>query len=449
MGRLARRITAATVDSQGITNLSAPASWLVSLLGGGPTASGTKVTPDTAMSLTVVWRCIQLLSWLKAYLPLKVMRALEGGGADVDRKHPNYRLLAQTPNAWQTSFQRRQYAAQCLLTRGESIEVLERGPDGEILSLIPQHNGRVQVWVDKDGLPLYRVTAYPSGEVRWFSRYEIHHNWLFSGNGYTGLSPIEMCREAIGFGLASEEWGSRILAGGGMVSGTLEIPPNINAEAEAEIKKSWKDTHAGSVSNVGKVAILKQGVKFTPIGLKSTDAQWIESRHLNIEELCRPWGVPPALVGHTSPASSWGTGEIARYMGFLALTVDPMLVADEQAMQRDLFLPEEFDIVFPQYNRAALLRTDLLTRYRAYAIAMQWGLTTANRCLAKEDEPSLGPEGDIVLNPVNMVRLPIDPTAMLDAGGDGGNGQGAELNPAVKAFLERTLTGGRTAAQGA
>jgi len=132
-------------------------------------------------------------------------------------------------------------------------------------------------------------------------------------------------------------------------------------------------------------------------------------------------------------------------MGFLALTVDPMLVADEQAMQRDLFLPEEFDIVFPQYNRAALLRTDLLSRYRAYAIAMQWGLTTANRCLAKEDEKGLGPDGDIVLNPLNMVRLPIDPTAILDAGGNG-DGQGAALEPAVRAFLERTLSGGRPAA---
>src|SRR3972149_1570680 len=143
MGRFAERITAATVDSQGITKLGAPASWLVRLLRGGPTPSGTDVTPNTAMSLTVVWRCIQLLSWLKAYLPLKVMRALPEGGADVDRGHPNYRLLAQRPNQWQTSFQRRQYATQCLLTRGESIEVIERGPDGEILSLIPQHNGRV------------------------------------------------------------------------------------------------------------------------------------------------------------------------------------------------------------------------------------------------------------------------------------------------------------------
>ena len=445
MGSFARRITAAVLDSEGTTTLAGPAGWLVSLLGGGPTVSGTKVSGETAMRMTAVFRCVSLLSWLKAYLPLKVMRATEDGGADVDRKHRNYRLLAQRPNDWQTSFQRRQYAGQSLLTRGESFEVIERGPDGEILSLIPQHPDRVRVFVDRDALPIYNVSAYPSGETRWFSRYEIHHNWLMSANGYTGMSPVAMCREAIGFGLASEEWGSRILAGGGMVSGTLEIPSNINPEQEAAIKASWKDTHAGSVSNVGKVAILKQGVKFTPIGLKSTDAQWIESRHLSIEEVCRIWGVPPALAGHTSPASSWGTGEIARYMGFLALTVDPMLVADEQAMQRDLFLPEEFDIVFPQYNRAALLRTDLLSRYRAYAIAMQWGLTTANRCLAKEDEKGLGPDGDIVLNPLNMVRLPIDPTAILDAGGNG-DGQGAALEPAVRAFLERTLSGGRPAA---
>jgi HK97 family phage portal protein len=267
-----------------------------------------------------------------------------------------------------------------------------------------------------------------------------------SGNGYTGMSPVEMCREAIGFGLASEEWGARILAGGGMVSGTLEIPPSIGPEAEAQIKESWRDTHAGSVSNVGKVAILKQGVKFTPIGLKSTDAQWIESRHLSIEEVCRIWGVPPALAGHTAPASSWGTGEIARYMGFLALTVDPMLVADEQAMQRDLFLPEEFDIVYPQYNRAALLRTDLLTRYRSYAIGRQWGWLTVNKVLNWEDDNPVGPEGDVLLDPTNMVRIPVDPTALLGPGGGGDGQPTAELTPEVRAFLERALTGGRLAA---
>jgi HK97 family phage portal protein len=437
------------VDSHGTTNLSAPGSWLVSLLGGGPTASGTSVTPDTAMRMTTVWRCVSLLSWLLAYLPLKVMRAREGGGADVDRDHSNYRLLAQAPNGWQTSFQRRQYAGLSLLTRGQSTEVIERDPDGAILSLIPQHPDRVQVWIDKDGLPVYRVITYPSGQALWFSRYEIHHNWLVSANGYTGLSPVEMCREAIGFGLASEEWGARILAGGGMVSGTLEIPPSISPEAEAQIKASWRDTHAGSVSNVGKVAILKQGVKFTPIGLKSTDAQWIESRHLSIEEVCRIWGVPPALAGHTAPASSWGTGEIARYMGFLALTVDPILVALEQAMQRDLFLPEEFDRVFPQYNRAALQRTDLLSRYRSYAIGRQWGWLTANKVLNFEDMSPVGPEGDVLLDPTNMQRIPVDPTAILDAGGNGDGQPTAELAKQVANLLQAAATGGAAGAEGA
>lgn len=446
MGRLARRITAATGNVLASTPLSGSGSWLVSLLGGGRTASGTQVDADTAMRMTAAWRCVNLLSWLHAYLPLKVMKALDQGGATENRTHPNYRLLAQRPNDWQTSFQRRQFAAQCLLTRGESIEIIERGPTGEILSLIPQHNDYVQVWVDGDGLPVYRVTAYPSGEVRWFSRFEIHHHWLVSGNGYTGMSPVETCREAIGFGLASEEYGARVLAGGGMISGTLEIPPGINAEQEGEIKKSWKETHGNSVSNVGKVAILKQGVKFTPIGLKSTDAQWIESRHLSIEEVCRIWGVPPALAGHTAPASSWGAGEIARQQGFLALTVDPMLVAWEQAMQRDLFLPDEFDVVFPQFNRAALLRTDLLTQYRAFAIGRQWGWLTVNKILSLLDMPGIGEDGDVLLDPVNMTRIPIDPTAMLDAGGNGdGQGEGG-LHPQVRAFLERALSGGRVAA---
>jgi HK97 family phage portal protein len=449
MGNFARRITAAAVDSHGITSVSQPTSWLVEQLGGGPTASGIRITPETAMRSITVWRCVSLLSWILAYLPIKVYRAREEGGADVERKHPNYRLLAQAPNAWQTSFQRRQYAGQSLLTRGNSYEVIERGEGGQVLSLIPQHPSRVQVFVDSEGLPIYQVTLFPSSMSVWFSRYEMHHNWLVSGNGYTGLSPVEMCKEGIGFGLATEEYGSRVLAGGGMVSGVLEIPPSMPPEAEAKMKASWEETHSRTVSNVGKVAILKQGAKFTPVGLKSTDAQWIESRHLSIEETCRIWGVPPALAGHTAPASSWGTGEIARYMGFLATTVDPMLIAIEQALQRDLFLPEEFDLVYPQYVRAALLATDLLTRYRSYAIGRQWGWLTVNKILSLEDMNPVGKEGDVLLDPINMARIPVDPTAVLDAGRNGGDGQSADLHPLVRAFLERTLTGGRETAQGA
>jgi HK97 family phage portal protein len=303
--------------------------------------------------------------------------------------------------------------------------------------------------VDGDGYPVYRVTLFPSEQVIWLSRFEIHHVWTVSNNGYTGLSPIEQQREAVGLALGAEEYGARMLGNGGVPAGVLEIPAGMNPDAEAAMRSTWKEVHEGSVSNAGKTAVLKGGAKYTPIGMKSVDIQWIEERKLQVEEICRIYGVPPALVQHTSPASSWGTGEIARYMGFLATTINPMLIASEQAMQRDLFTPEEFDQVWPQHNRAGLLATDLLTRYRSYAIGRQWGWLTANNILALEDMNPVGAEGDVLLDPTNMVRIPVDPTALLDAGGNGGGDGETATAEQVAVFLQKALTGGRGAAEGA
>lgn len=449
MGRLARRITAAVENPYGTTTVSKPASWLLDLIGGGPTAAGIKVTPESTLGSTTAWRCVSLLSWIWASLPLKVFRARATSGADVFRDHQNYRLLAQAPNPWMTSFEWRQFGGLSMLLYGNKYDVLF-WKDGKLQAIVPVHPDRVRVYVDPDGYPVYCVTLFPSGNQVWLSRFEIHHVWTVSNNGYTGLSPVDVARETIGAGLASEQYAARTLSNGGIPAGVLDIPAGMNPEAESSMKASWKEVHQG-VENAGKTAILKGGAKYTPIGFKALDMQWFEGRRLSIEDHCRIWGVPPALAQHTSPTSSWGTGEIARYFGFLATTVDPMLIASEQAMQRDLFTPEEFDQVWPQYNRAALLRTDLLTRYRAYAIGRQWGWLTVNRILAEEDENPVGPEGDVLLDPLNMVRIPLDPTAILDAGAAGGNGDGqptAELDDRSRAFLQRALPGGAAAIEG-
>ena len=438
MGELARRITAATVDSHGLTSLAAPASWLINAMGGSLTVSGTHVTPDTAMRVSTIWRCVELLSWLRAYLPLKVLRAREGGGAEIYRQHPHHRLLAQQPNAWQTSFQWRQFGALCELLRGNQYNVLDWGEDGYLRAIKPIHPDRVQVYVDQDGLPVYQVREYPSGRVVWLSRYEMHHKWTLSSNGYTGLSPIEQNRETIGLALGAEEYGARLMSNGGHVSGVLTVPSTLTDEAKKAARTSWEEAHRG-LGNAHKVAVLPSDVKFDSISMSSRDAQWIEMRKFSVEEICRIYGVPPELAQHTSPVTSWGTGVEQRFMAFMATKIDPMLVADEQAMQRDLFTPDEFDNVWPAYNRAALLRTDLLTRYQAYAIGRQWGWLSVNRILEKEDENPVGPQGDVLLDPMNMQRIYIDPSALLSR--PGGNGQGdPAVAQQVAAFLQRALT---------
>ena len=436
MSFLARRITAAIENPHGVTTVGKSGSWLLEALGGQKTATGTQVTTTSAMRATVVWRCVVLLSTLRAMLPLKVHRARPDGGSDIARDHSNYRLLAFQPNGWQTSFEWRQYSALGELTGGTSYSLLFWRKDGTLDSIVPIAPHRVVCYVTDDGTPVYQVTLYPSGRVIWVNRFELLRTWTVSDNGYVGLSPVDQCKEAIGLALGAEEYGARLMGNGGVVSGIMYVPSTLTPEAKAAAKVSWNEAHSG-LGNLHKTAVLPSDVMFEPISFKSVDLQWIQLRLLSIVDFCRMWGVPPELAQHTSPVTSWGTGVESRFMAFLATTLDPQLIASEQAMQRDLFLPEEFDVVWPQYNRSALLRTDLLTRYQAYAIGRQWGWLTVNRILTREDENPVGPEGDVLLDPMNMTRLPIDPTSELRAPKAGQSGQG--LQDTVNEFVRRAL----------
>jgi len=410
-------------------------AWLSAM--GQRTATGKWISSDTALRCSAVWRAVGLLSALPAFLPLKVFRARPDGGADVDREHPAHRLLHATPNPWMTSFGWRQHQGMSLQLRGNSFSALELDRNARVTRILPLHPDQVQVFRDDEGYPVYEVQ--PADETKQPVRmlhYEMHHLWIHSMNGYTGLSPIEANREGIALALGAEEYGARLFSNGAVMSGILTVPENTSPEAKAEARKSWEKGHKG-LANAHKLAVLEAGMDFKPIAMKSVDAQWLEMRKFQIEEIARIFGIPPELLQHTSPVTSWGTGVEQRFIAFLTTTLDPLLVAWEQAMQRDFFYEDELDLVYPRFNRSALLRTDILTRYRVYALARQWGVKNANECRALEDEnPIDGVAGETYLDPQNMYLIPpgkdfddlrdIDPNtvrqllATLEQGGNHG-----------------------------
>ena len=435
---LARRIVTASTATRGLSPMSGKGSWLLNLVGWGPTAAGNTVTPETAARQTAVWRAVVLLSWIMAYLPLKTYKVRpDGRGSDLAKKHPNYRLLAKRPNEWQTSFQWRLMKAWSLLLRGNAYDLLEWA-EGKLLSITPLHPDSVRVYVDDERHPVYQVTNQETGTIDYVSRFNIHHTFIWTMDGYVGLNPIEYHRETIGGALANEEFAHRAMSNGGVISGVLHLPPGLSPETEAAMKLSWRETHNG-VSNAGKVAVLKEGAKFEKIAMSMMDAQWIDQRRLSIEDIARIYGTPTELLMHTSPVSSWGTGVEQRFIAFLATTIAPMLVAEEQALERDMFLPEEEDEVYPKFNRGALLQTDLLTRYRSYAIGRQWGWLTRNMVLELEEMNTTGEEGDTFLDPLNMVRVPRE----ADQYNDAPEQQNSDMEHEVAALVRQYLTSGR------
>jgi HK97 family phage portal protein len=445
VGNLARRITAAVEDMHGLTTVSHPASWLLNALGAGPTSSGVRVTPESAIRNAAVYRAVTLLSGLCGQIPLEVKQAHESGqGAKLATKHPNYRLLVHQPNDFQTSYQWRNAMMLSVTLRGNGYTAILWKSDGTIDQLRFIHPNWVQVYIDDDGHPVYRVRLHPvHGPWIWLSRFEMHHLWVDSMNGYIGISPIEANREGIGLAQGAEEYAARLMGNGAVPAGILQVPPATGPEARAAARLSWEEAHRG-IGNAHKLAVIPNDIKFEQIAMSSVDAQWIELRKFQKEEISTIYGIPADLMDMSGGRSMGGvTGVEQRFLSFLATTLDKYLIAWEQSLDKDIFTPEEYDQYWPKFDRSALLQTDQQTLWRTLAIGRQWGWLTVNQVLAKLDMPGIGKPGDVLLDPTNMNRIPIDPTMGLEA-----SGQNPQEAASVVAFLRNTLTDGRSAAGG-
>lgn len=449
MGKLAQRLTASQLAIGSLSPLSPGASWFLNAFAGGPTAAGIHVTPDTALRTAAVYRCVELLASLPAFLPLQVYRRHPSGvGADAATDHPNHQLLFHQPNDWQVSYQWRQAMGTSLFLRGNGYSAVVWNKDGAIDKIVFLHPDRVQVYVDQEGIPVYRVRAHPVlGPWLWLSRFEMHHLWVNSTNGYIGIGPIETTRETIGLAQGAEEYGARLFSNGAQVSGILSLPAGIAKEAKEAAKLSWQEAHRG-VGQAHGTAVLPGETKFTPIQMTSVDAQWLEMRKFSVEDIGRIFGVPGDFLNMSGHVQGGVTGVEQRFLSFLATRLDPVLVCWEQCMQRDFFTPDERDKVYPRFHRAALLRTDLLTRYRAWAIGRQWSWLTRNNILGFEDmNPDTGPDGDSYFNPLNMATVP-------GPGGTAGDQTGittapeADLEDRIVAIIQKLAAGGVPAAGG-
>lgn len=376
-------------------------SKILELFGGPASIAGPSVTPERSITLTAVWRCVNLLSNLRAFLPLKLYRIRDDGSKEEATDHYLSNLIRK-PNSWQTSFALRQFWGMSQLLWGNEYGLID-WRNGKVNQILPLHPKRVQLFLDDNGTPVYRVELR-NGTYAWLSRFEVYHVMLFSMDGYTGVSPIQACRESLGLAAAIEEWGARTMANSGIPSGILTLPQGLTKEQEAAIKAQWQEVYAG-LANTGRTAVLRAGMKYEPIGLKPVDLEWMETRKFGIEEVCRIYGVPPELAQHTSPVTSWGTGVEQRFQAFLTTTLDPHLVAVEQGLERALLLDSEQGRYYLRHQRAAMLRTDLITRFNAYRVGRMSGFMTVNEIRALEELNPVGPEGDVLLDPLNMVRI--------------------------------------------
>lgn len=365
----------------------------------GPSVSGKMVNARSSMQTTAVFACVRIIAETIASLPLHTYRYV-GDGKERDYDHTLYRILHDEPNAEMTSFTFRETTMAHLLLWGNAFSQIIRNGRGDVMGLYPLLPDKMAVDRDSKGEIYY---AYKKeGQTYYLGPDEVLHIPGLGFDGVMGYSPVALAKNAIGLNIAAEEYGGRFFANNATPSGILSTAGTL--KDPGKVSDAWQAAYGGT-RNSNKVAVLEEGLQYQPISMPNADAQFLETRKFQIEEICRIFQVPPHLVADLSK-SSFNNIE-NQSISFVVHTIRPWLVRIEQAMNRKLFKETEKGECFVSFNASALMRGDYKSRMDGYAIGIQNGFFSVNDVRRMENLDPISAEdgGDLYLTNGNMLPL--------------------------------------------
>ena len=374
----------------------------------GGTTSGKPVNEHTAMQMTAVYSCVRILAEAVAGLPLHLYKYTASGSKEKALSHPLYFLLHDEPNPEMSSFVFRETLMTHLLLWGNAYAQIIRNGKGEVIALYPLMPNRMSVDRDYSGALYYTYTRYSdeaptmNGMTVTLRPSDVLHIPGLGFDGLVGYSPIAMAKNAIGMAIACEEYGAKFFANGAAPGGVLEHPGTI--KDPQKVRDSWNAAYQGS-SNSHRVAVLEEGMKYQSIGISPEQAQFLETRKFQINEIARIFRVPPHMVGDLEKSSFSNIEQ--QSLEFVKYTLDPWVIRWEQAISRALLRPDEKKLYFAKFNVDGLLRGDYVSRMNGYATARQNGWMSANDIRELENLDRIPPElgGDLYLINGNMTKL--------------------------------------------
>lgn len=375
----------------------------------GSTTSGKTVNERTAMQSAAVYACVRILSEAIAGLPLHVYQCRIDGSKERIPQHPLYYLLHNEPNPEMTSFVFRETLMSHLLLWGNAYAQILRNGRGQPIALYPLLPNKMEVSRAANGELIYTYRRdseesriNPNSGTVTLRRDEILHIPGLGFDGLIGYSPIAMAKNAIGMSLATEEYGASFFANGANPGGVLEHPGVI--KDIQRVKDSWNSAYQGS-GNAHRIAVLEEGMKFQAIGIPPEQAQFLETRKFQINEIARIFRIPPHMVGDLEKSSFSNIEQ--QSLEFVKYTLDPWVVRWEQSLQQSLLLPSEKNSIFIKFNVDGLLRGDYQSRMNGYAVGRQNGWLSANDIRELEDMNRIPAEegGDLYLVNGNMLPL--------------------------------------------
>ena len=373
----------------------------------GRSTAGKSINDRTAMQQIAVYACVRVLSEAIAQLPLHVYEYTDKGKERVPR-HPLYFLLHDQPNPEMTSFVFRETLMAHLLIYGNAYAQIIRNGRGDVMGLYPLMPDKIKADRDERNRLIYKYSRYDEqnpnfreqGEIILPAEQVLHIPGL-GFDGLVGYSPIAMAKNAIGLAVACDEYGASFFANGASPSAVLEHPGVIkNPE---RVREAWHRAYGSG--NAHKTAILEEGMKYTPISIPNNEAQFLETRKFQIEEIARLYRVPLHMIGDLDHATFSNIEQMS--LEFVMYTLSPWLSRWEQAMMKALLSDSEKGKYFIKFNVEGLLRGDYASRMSGYATARQNGWMSANDIRELEDMNMIPDEegGNLYLVNGSMSRL--------------------------------------------
>jgi HK97 family phage portal protein len=373
-------------------------------LDGPMSAAGVRVSADSALRVSAVYRCVSILANSAAMLPGGVYRKLTAGRQEIP-DHMTKRLLWRYPNPYQRPFEFKRVMFAWAILRGAAFARIYRRTGGE-LELWPLHPDHVTGPELLDGGVRRYVYRNPitHEEERYLADRDILVVNGLSLDGLRGLALSDLARDTIGSASATEQYGAQLFARGARFSGGLELPAGktiADPAARQRLSDSIRKQGAGPGQWWG-VPVFEDGMKWANISMTADDAQFLETRHFTVADIARWFGLPPHMIGEIEKSTSWGTGIEAQTVGFVTYALMPWLTLFEQCFEAALITEPD---AYLRFNVAGLLRADVKTRFDVYALAIQNGIYSPNDCRELEDDnPREG--GDVYVTPTAPQQSP-------------------------------------------
>lgn len=356
-----------------------------------------------ALGISAVWACVNLLAGTIASLPLMVYRK-QGEERVVARDHPLYRLLHDSPNVDQTAVDFWEFVQASIELHGNAFAE-KKTTGSRVTSLVPIRPDLVTVKRVNGGL---EYSWSDDGQAKRHTADQMLHIRGFGGGTLGGASTLSVCRQTFGTAIATERASAAMFRNGVRPSGVLSTDKALTGDQRPTLERLLQEKFVGAM-NDGRPMVLDNGVTWESLSINPNDAQMLESRGFSVEEICRVFGVPPHMIGHSEKSTSWGTGLEQQTLGFQKFTLRRRLKRIEQAAEKQLLTPQDRAAgVTIEFNLEGLLRGDSAARSTFYQSGLTNGWMTINEVRALENLPPV--EGG------NIPRMQMQNVPITEAG---------------------------------